>query len=228
MPLFSAATTPFSCSERTFRVAQEPNWNWKPEPSEPFFPKPKAEPEPPEPFSRNRNRNRSRPFLLKWSTENPFLQRNRRNRKPEPLEPFHPQTVTEPNRTGASLGHFNLCGFKKALLQNPREMIRGRNFSEMSRVSAPKVRVNGQKSELQTKSRSYSRGDPQNPNRITQKRDPNGVQVLLQKPALKPSFESTQLWILCANSKCLMTVKRKPPVWPIFSQLLFPDFKPNF
>ena len=44
-----------------FRVAQEPNRNRKPEPSEPFFPKPKAEPEPPEPFSRNRNRNR--PFL---------------------------------------------------------------------------------------------------------------------------------------------------------------------
>ena len=31
--------------------------------------------------------------------------RNRWNRKPEPLEPFHPQTVTEPNRTGATL-HF--------------------------------------------------------------------------------------------------------------------------
>ena len=43
------------------RVAQEPNRNRKPEPSEPFFPKPnfKAEPKPPEPFSRNRNRNRN-------------------------------------------------------------------------------------------------------------------------------------------------------------------------
>ena len=75
----------------------------EPEPSEPFFPKPKAEPEPPEPFSRNRNRNH--PFLLNSTehTAKPFLQRNRQNRKPEPLEPFHPQTVTEPNRTGASL-----------------------------------------------------------------------------------------------------------------------------
>ena len=45
------------------RVAQEPNRNRKPEPSEPFFPKPKAEPEPLEPFSRNCNRNRNRPFL---------------------------------------------------------------------------------------------------------------------------------------------------------------------
>ena len=31
------------------------------------------------------------------------MQRNRRHRKPEPLEPFHPRTVTEPNRTEASL-----------------------------------------------------------------------------------------------------------------------------
>ena len=44
-------------------------------------------------------------------------------------------------------------GFKKALLQNPRDMIRGRIFSEMIRVSAqnpePKVGVTDQKSELQ-------------------------------------------------------------------------------
>ena len=43
---------------------------------------------------------------------------------------------------------FKLGGFKKALLQNPREMIRGRIFSEMIRISA-------RKSELQAKSRSY-------------------------------------------------------------------------
>ena len=55
------------------------------------FQEPKPEPEP------------SFPVKLYWNTENRFLQRNRRNRKPEPLEPFHPQTVTEPNRTGASL-----------------------------------------------------------------------------------------------------------------------------
>ena len=96
-----------------YRVAQEPNRNREPEPSEPFFPKPKAEPEPPEPFSRNRNRNR--PFLLNCTEnkEKPVLQRNRRNRKPEPLEPFHPRTVTEPNRTEASLSillFFGLLG----------------------------------------------------------------------------------------------------------------------
>ena len=38
-------------------------------------------------------------------------------------------------------------GFKKALLQNPREMIRGRIFSEM-------IRIQAQKSELQAKSGS--------------------------------------------------------------------------
>ena len=86
-------------------MAEEPNRNRKPEPSEPFFPKPKAEtgtagtvfrePKPePEP---------SFPAKLYRNTEKPFLERNRRNRKPEPLEPFHLQTVTEPNRTGASL-----------------------------------------------------------------------------------------------------------------------------
>ena len=44
------------------RVAQEPNRNQKPEPSEPFSQEPNAEPEPPEPFSRNRNRNWNRPL----------------------------------------------------------------------------------------------------------------------------------------------------------------------
>ena len=34
-----------------FRVAQEPNRNRKPEPSEPFSQEPNSEPEPPEPFS---------------------------------------------------------------------------------------------------------------------------------------------------------------------------------
>ena len=42
------------CPETINRMAQEPNRNREPEPSEPFFPKPKAEPEPPELFSRNR------------------------------------------------------------------------------------------------------------------------------------------------------------------------------
>ena len=83
-------------------MAQEPNRNRKPEPSEPFSQEPNAEPEPPEPFSRNQNRNRPLCETV-LNTQRPPPQRNRRNRKPEPLEPFHPQTVTEPNRTGATL-----------------------------------------------------------------------------------------------------------------------------
>ena len=55
-------------------------------------------------FSRNRNWNRNRPFLLTvLKHRNPLLQRNSRDRKPEPFEPFHSQTVTELNRTRASL-----------------------------------------------------------------------------------------------------------------------------
>ena len=64
-----------------------------------------------------------------------------------------------------------LSGFKKALLQNPREMIRGQIFSGM-------IRIRARKSELQAESRSYRPkvGDTaQNPNRIVQKRAPNGV-----------------------------------------------------
>ena len=49
-----------------------------------FFQEPKPEPEP------------SFPVKL---TQKPFLQRNRQNRKLEPLEPFHPaRNRTEPNR----------------------------------------------------------------------------------------------------------------------------------
>ena len=74
-------------------VAQERNRNRKPEQSEPFFLK-----------NRTRNWNRrnrfqelkpepepSFPVKLYWQTSEPFLQRNRRNWKPEPLELFHPR-----------------------------------------------------------------------------------------------------------------------------------------
>ena len=53
-----------------------------------------------------------------------------------------------------------------------------RNDSEVKfQCFGPKVRVTGQKSELQTKSQSYSWGDRQSPNQIAQKRNPNGVEV---------------------------------------------------
>ena len=91
-------------SEQKNRVAQEPNRNRKPEPSEPFSQEPNSQPEPPEPFSRNRNRNRNRPLceIVLKHRRTPSLE-EQGNRKPELLEPFHPQTVTEPNRTGATL-----------------------------------------------------------------------------------------------------------------------------
>ena len=59
------------CGAALCRVAQEPNRNRKPEPSEPFFPKPKSEPEPSEPFFRNRNRNWNRPILKHRKTPFP-------------------------------------------------------------------------------------------------------------------------------------------------------------
>ena len=103
-PVKIVSICPLAFLPLIYRVAQEPNRNRKPEPSEPFFPKPKAEPEPPEPFSRNRNRNRNRPSLLNCTEtqKNPFGM----------LEPFHPQTVTEPNRTGASLLYSYLWAYR--------------------------------------------------------------------------------------------------------------------
>ena len=85
------------------RVAQEPNWNRKPEPSEPFFPKPKAEPEPPEPFSRNRHRNRNRSFLLKCAEapKIPFLAEG--GEPPEPTTGTA-RTVPAPNRNQTEPG----------------------------------------------------------------------------------------------------------------------------
>ena len=73
-------------------------------------------------------------------------------------------------------------------------MIRGRIFKWNDSDSGPKVRVTGWKSELRTKSRRYSRADPQNPNRIAQRRAPNGVWVLLQKPPLKAFLNPPKLF----------------------------------
>ena len=92
---------------KRLRVAQEPNRNRKPEPSEPFSQEPNAEPEPPEPFSRNRNRNRNRPLCeIVHNTEKPpSLQ--------EPPEPKTGTTRTVPspnrNRTEPKRGHPEDC-----------------------------------------------------------------------------------------------------------------------
>ena len=80
------------------RVAQEPNWNRKLEPSEPFFLKPKAEPEPPEPFTRNQSRNR--PSLLNCTEKqtNHFCRGTARTENRNRWNRSTPQTVTEWNR----------------------------------------------------------------------------------------------------------------------------------
>ena len=84
---------------RPFQGVQEPNPNRKPEPLEPFSQEPNAEPEPPKPFSRNRPLCETVLPRGTAGTEN-------RDRS---LEPFHPQTVTEPNRTGATGWHPAFC-----------------------------------------------------------------------------------------------------------------------
>ena len=89
----------------------------------------------------------------------------------------HPHSEGAPTRKLAMSksrvikGIDDLSGLKKALLQNPRGMIRGQIFSGM-------IRIQARKSEIQAESRSYRPkvGDTvQNPNRIAQKRAPNGV-----------------------------------------------------
>ena len=86
-----------------------------------------------------------------------------------------PQQKSEKAPIANILDTYSLSGCKGALLRNPREMIRGRIFSEM-------IRIQARKSELRAESRNYgpklgdtARADPQNPNRITQERAPNGV-----------------------------------------------------
>ena len=81
---------------------------------------------------------------------------------------------------------YEMCGFKKALLQNPQRKIRGRIFRAM-------VRIRARKSELQAESRSYRpkvRVNPQNPNRIAQKRPRMGLGASTETPPQSP-LEST-------------------------------------
>ena len=85
-------------------------------------------------------------------------------------------------------GMHALSGFKKALLQNPREMIRGRIFSEM-------IRIQARKSELQAESRSYGPkvGDTagQTPRIRTEslRKGPRmGFRCFYRNPSLKPSW----------------------------------------
>ena len=87
----------------------------------------------------------------------------------------------------ASQDAHSLGGFKKALLQNPREMIRGRPFSEM-------IRIRARKSELQGESRSYrpkvrvTAGQTGRVRTESLRQGPGmGFRCFYRKPPLKPS-----------------------------------------
>ena len=78
--------------------------------------------------------------------------------------------------------------FKKALLQNPREMIRGRIFSEM-------IRIQARKSESQAESRSYgpkvgdtTRQTPRIRTESPRKGPRMGFRCFFWNPLLKPSW----------------------------------------
>ena len=52
----------------------------------------------------------------------PFPERNRRNRKPEPLKPFHAQIITEPNRGHPEKTTLKICSLRWPLVHDlPRQ-----------------------------------------------------------------------------------------------------------
>ena len=71
--------------------------------------------------------------------------------------------------------HVYFIWIQEGFTAEPPRNDSGANSQSNDSDSGPKVRVTGRKSELRTKSRRYSRADPQNPNRIAQKWAPNGV-----------------------------------------------------
>ena len=64
---------------------------------------------------------------------------------------------------------------QKRFTAEPPRHDSGANFERNDPDSGPKVGVTGQKSELRTKSQSYSRADFQNQSQIAQRRPLNGV-----------------------------------------------------
>ena len=70
---------------------------------EPLFQEPTAEPELLEQLSKNRNRNRPLLSNCAETKKSSSTWRNGWNRKPEPLKPFHPQTITEQRTVHTSL-----------------------------------------------------------------------------------------------------------------------------
>ena len=76
-----------------------------------------------------------------------------------------------------------LDGFNKGFTAEPPTNDSGAKFEWKDSDSGPKVRDTGRKSELQTKSQSYSRESELN----RPEKGPNWFLVLLQKTSLKPS-----------------------------------------
>ena len=71
------------------------------------------------------SQNRNRPCRLRlYRDTETFPWRNRPNRTPEPLEPSHAQTVTEPVRTVATLRVATFKGKKTVLLATMRAHLR--------------------------------------------------------------------------------------------------------
>ena len=81
-----------------FRMAQEPNQNRKPEPSEPFLQEPKEEPQPPEPFLKKRNRKRNRTSAKTLAKYRDTLSTK---------EPSEPKTGTARTVPGEQKRHIN-------------------------------------------------------------------------------------------------------------------------
>ena len=103
-------------------------------------------------------------------------------------------------------------GFKKALLQNPRKMIRGRIFREM-------IRIRARKSELQAESRSYrpkvrdtARQTPRIRTESPRKRPRMGFRCFYRKPPLKPSWihlsHVVVLEVRCCNWYCQLLTNK--------------------
>ena len=95
------------------------------------------------------------------------------------------------------LDDYGSSGFKKALLQNPQEMIRGRIFSEM-------IRIQARKSELRAESQSYgpkvgvTAGRAPRLRTESPRKGPRmGFRCFYREPPLKPS------WILRKKGQTL-------------------------
>ena len=108
-----------------------------------------------------------------------------------------------------------LAGFKKALLQNLREMIQGRIFSEM-------IRIQARKSELQAENRSWKGAVPGKVHPTVPARDaPKGQNKHVQIRTPKPSSASSEQEQTYPNSQPLVEYRWDPLDFTIDSPNMF-------